>query len=41
MAAFIDQLTHKGHILEFTGESYRHRLTQTFLDNGTSPSETN
>lgn len=28
-AAFIDRLTHKGHILEFTGESYRyrHRLT--------------
>jgi DNA replication protein DnaC len=27
--AFIDRLTHKGHILEFTGESYRyrHRLT--------------
>jgi DNA replication protein DnaC len=42
-AAFIDRLTHKGHILEFTGESYRYRnrLTQTFIDNGTPPSETN
>ncbi len=28
--AFIDRLTHKGHILEFIGESYRyrHRLQQ-------------
>lgn len=24
-AAFIDRLTHKGHILEFVGESYRYR----------------
>lgn len=24
-AAVIDRLTHKGHILEFTGESYRFR----------------
>jgi DNA replication protein DnaC len=24
-AAFIDRLTHKGHILEFVGESYRFR----------------
>jgi DNA replication protein DnaC len=39
--AFIDRLTHKGYILEFTGESYRyrHRLSQSFLDNGTTPSE--
>lgn len=40
-AAFIDRLTHKGYILEFTGESYRyrHRLSQAFLDNNTSPSD--
>ena len=40
-AAFIDRLTHKGYILEFTGESYRyrHRLSQAFLDDGTSPSD--
>ncbi len=39
--AFIDRLTHKGYILEFTGESYRyrHRLSQSFLDNGTTPSD--
>ncbi len=40
-AAFIDRLTHKGYILEFTGESYRyrHRLSQPFLDRGTPPSD--
>ena len=39
-AAFIDRLTHKGYILEFTGESYRyrHRLSQPFLDGGSTPS---
>ncbi len=38
-AAFIDRLTHKGYILEFTRESYRykHRLTFADMDNGTSP----
>lgn len=42
-AAFIDRLTHKGHILEFTGESYRyrHRLTNASRDNATPPPETN
>jgi len=43
-AAFIDRLTHKGHILEFTGESYRyrHRLASTGENNGaSSPTETN
>jgi DNA replication protein DnaC len=35
-AAFIDRLTHKGHILEFVGESYRyrHRLQQPDFENG-------
>jgi DNA replication protein DnaC len=35
-AAFIDRLTHKGHILEFVGESYRyrHRLEQRDSRNG-------
>src|SRR5713226_1384408 len=42
-AAFIDRLTHKGHILEFTGESYRyrHRLSQMFMNDGPLPPETN
>jgi DNA replication protein DnaC len=42
-AAFIDRLTHKGHILEFTGESYRyrHRLSQMFPNDGSSAPETN
>jgi len=37
-AAFIDRLTHKGHILEFVGESYRyrHRLEQSDNGNGVS-----
>ncbi len=37
-AAFIDRLTHKGHILEFIGESYRyrHRLEQSDNGNGKS-----
>ena len=37
-AAFIDRLTHKGHILEFLGESYRyrHRLEQATDGNGGS-----
>jgi len=37
-AAFIDRLTHKGHILEFVGESYRyrHRLEQPDNGNGVS-----
>lgn len=40
-AAFIDRLTHKGHILEFTGESYRyrHRLSFVGKDHATSPTE--
>lgn len=35
-AAFIDRLTHKGHILEFVGESYRyrHRLMLPGVENG-------
>jgi len=38
-AAFIDRLTHKGYILEFTGESYRyrHRLSQPFSDTSSQP----
>ena len=37
-AAFIDRLTHTGHILEFVGESdrYRHRLEQSDHGNGVS-----
>lgn len=40
-AAFIDRLTHKGHILEFVGESYRyrHRLQQPDSANGETRTE--
>jgi DNA replication protein DnaC len=39
--AFIDRLTHRGHILEFTGESYRyrHRLLQDKTAQGESTSQ--
>jgi len=33
-AAFIDRLTHKGHILEFVGESYRYRHRLELPDSG-------
>jgi DNA replication protein DnaC len=41
--AFIDRLTHKGYILEFTGESYRyrHRLSQASLNEDSSSPQTN
>ena len=39
--AFIDRLTHRGHVLEFVGESYRYRnrLQQSDSENGTSRPE--
>ena len=42
MTAFIDRLTHKGHILEFIGESYRycHRLKESDGDSGNLSSRT-
>jgi DNA replication protein DnaC len=38
-AAFIDRLTHKGHILEFIGESYRYRNRLTQMGTPDEPSE--